>query len=150
VVTNQNEYDPSAASGFGLRAVGTISYRWTDDDGGAHRTEAPFDGLVPLGSFLSRAECEGGERREIAGGQPFQLAEHRDSYRIPFPINRTVHAGEVARWEITLDAAKSTNHDLRIVLQLADGREVASRDISILMFRPNTYPATIRPFQTRC
>ncbi len=150
VVTSRAEYDPSIAAGFGIRAVGAVSYDWTDDDGGAHRTEAPFDGLVPLGSFMSRAECEGGELLEIAGGRPFQLEEHRDSYRIPFPINSTIYAGQVSRWQITLDAAKSSNHDLRIVLELADGREVASRDISILMFRPNTYPATIRPFQPRC
>ncbi len=150
VVTGLNEYDPNLASGFGLRAAGMLSYDWTDDDGGAHRTEAPFEGLVPLGTFISRAECEGGELLEVAGGRPFQLDEHRDSYRIPFPLDATVYAGEVARWQITLDAAKSSNHALRIVLELADGREIASRDISVLMFRPNTYPATIRPFQPRC
>jgi hypothetical protein len=130
---------------FGLRAVGQLEYEWTDADGRSQNSTAPFDALVPLGTFLSRAECEGADFYEIDGGQPFQLAESRARYRVPFPLHETVGAGTARRWRIMLDAAKSSHHDMRIVLVLADGREVTSRNISLLLLRPKQYPASIRP-----
>jgi hypothetical protein len=65
---------------FGLRAVGKLDYDWRDADGRSQSTTAPFDAFVPLGSFASRAECEGGDFQDVARGQPFQLAENRERY----------------------------------------------------------------------
>jgi len=135
---------------FGLRAVGQFSYDWSDADGKAQSTSAPFDAFVPIGKFQSLAECEGGDFKDISSGRPFKLADNRAGYRIPIPLQASVGAGTISHWQIVLDADKSSYHELRIVLQFADGQEVASRKISLLLFRPNSYPASIRPFEPRC
>jgi hypothetical protein len=131
---------------FGVRAVGQLNYDWTDADGRSQSVAAPFDALVPLGTFQSLAECEGADFREIAAGRPFQLPESSARQRVPFPLQETVAAGTIRRWQIMLDAKKSSRHDLRVVLVLADGQEVVSRNISLLLLRPRTYSAAIRPF----
>ena len=135
---------------FGFRAIGQFSYDWSDADVQSQSTTAPFDAFVPIGAFQSLAECEGGDFQDIAPGKPFQLAESRLHYRVPFPLQANVGAGTISHWQIVLDAAKSSHHEMRVVLQLADGQGVVSRDISLLLFRPNSYPATIRPFEPRC
>jgi hypothetical protein len=144
------DFVQSSGKAFGLRAVGQLDYEWRDADDRPQRTSAPFDAFIPIGTFESRAECEGGDFQDIASGQPFVLEENRQRYRIPFPLETSVGAGTIARWRIVLDAAKSSLHDMRVVLQMADGQEVVSRNISLLLFRPNSYPASIRPFEPRC
>jgi hypothetical protein len=144
------EYVATNDKKFGFQAVGQVEYEWRDADGRTQNTAAPFDALVPIGSFVSLAECEGCDYQDVAKGQPFQLGENRERYRIPFPLQTSVGAGAISRWRITLDATKSSNHQMRIVLQLADGEEVVSRNISILLFHPNSYPASVRPFEPRC
>jgi hypothetical protein len=135
---------------FGFRVIGQLNYEWKDADGRLQTAVAPFDALVPIGTFHSLSECEGSDIEAIEGNRPFQLAENRQRYQIPFPLQESVGAGMIRRWQITLDAAKSSNHDLRIVLVLADGQEVVSRNISLLLFHPKTYPASVRPFEGRC
>ena len=144
------QFVTSDEKAFGLRAIGQLDYEWRDADNRPQTTSAPFDAFVPIGSFESRAECEGGDFQDVASGQPFQFSENRERYRIPFPLQASVGAGTINRWRIVLDAAKSSRHDMRIVLQLADGQEVVSRNISLLLFRPNSYPASVRPFEPRC
>lgn len=133
-----------------LSATGELSYRWTDADGAGQQTTAPFDASIPLMTFLSRAECEGGEIRDIADGRVFEMRESESNYRIPFNLQTQVHPGETQRWQIELEAAKSTFHQLRVVLVLADGREIASRDIQIEYLRPRSFPESVRPFEPRC
>lgn len=152
-LANMLELSGDWAAGYGnvhIRAVGTLTYLWTDADGQRLRTEAPFDARVPLLKFGSRAECEGGWARDIDEGRVFEMAEDRRGYRIPFGLNTLMGAGQTSYWEITLDAQKSTIHNLRVVLQLADGREVVSRDVEIQYLRPRSFPAAIRPFEPRC
>jgi hypothetical protein len=145
-----SEFVAVNAKSFGVRAVGQLEYDWRDADGRPQSTTAPFDAFVRLGSFESRGECEGGDFKDVAGGQIFELAENRERYRIPFPLKANVGAGTIGRWRIVLDSAKSAQHEMRIVLQLADGREVVSRNISLLVFRPRAFPASVRPFEPRC
>jgi hypothetical protein len=48
----------------------------------------------------------------------------------------------VASYALSIDAARSSEHALRIVLQLADGREIRSRPISLMFFRPSWQPGS--------
>jgi hypothetical protein len=137
-------------SRFGVEAVGSISYGWTDADGVAQRGTAPFEAWVPFGSFGSAAECEGADETDINEMKPFTLTQRPGSYRIPVPVSGTVAPGAMARWRFALDAPKSSNSRFDVVFQLADGREVRSRDVELLFFRPQTFPASVRPFQPRC
>ena len=137
-------------SAFGLQFDGTLEFDWTDDDGQVQRTVAPFAGHLPLATLRSRAECEGGDFELIDGGRPFDLAEHEDSYRIALPVAGDVVRGQERRWEVVLDAAKSSGHAMRVVIELADGREVRSRDISALIFHPRWFDKSVRPFEPRC
>lgn len=138
------------ASSFGVNFKGTLGYGWLDADGGRQRTEAPFEGHIPLAALTSRAECEGGDFEPVNLGQPFDMELAANGYRINMPVFGGVQAGEERRWEVLLDAAKSSNHDMRVVILLADGREVVSRDIAALIFNARRYSADIRPFQPRC
>ncbi len=135
---------------YGIYVDGSLRYDWRDDDGNLQSNDAPFYGFIPLGRFRSGAECEGGMDQQILGGRPFELRDSGDNYRIPFPISASVFPGEHARWEIKLEGTKSGQHLLRIVLQLADGQEVPSREVFIQTFQPKTFPGTIRPFAPRC
>ena len=139
-----------AQSNLGLMISGTLSYSWQDADGQAQRTDAPFEGRLPLATLVSRAECEGGDFEQVDGGRPFDLRLDAASYRINLPLFGPVNAGEERRWEVLLDAEKSSGHEMRVVIRLADGREVVSRDVSALMFNPRHYDADIRPFEPRC
>ena len=139
-----------SATHFGLNILGTLEFNWLDADGGQNRTSAPFEGQLPLASLTSRAECEGGDFEPVNFGDPFDLELAADSYRINLPVFGSVQAGEERRWEVLLDAEKSSNHDMRVVIMLADGREVISRDIAALLFNPRRYDASIRPFEPRC
>ncbi|MEM8978702.1 MAG: hypothetical protein AAGD04_04420 [Pseudomonadota bacterium] len=135
---------------FGVRAVGEVRYEWRDGNGATQTTVAPFDGHVPLAALRSRAECEGGDFELLNDGKPFLLRERGDNYEIGLPIFSSVQAGEERRWEVALTTTKSSNHDMRVVFELADGRIVRSRDVSALMFQPRQYPSSIRPFEPRC
>ncbi len=135
---------------FGVRAVGRVAFNWRDADGRLQNGEAPFDAFIPLGTFYSPAECEGGDLKDINYGKPFELKLDTSNYRIPFSINGAVSTASVGRWRVLLDAPKSSRHQFQLVLLLADGREIISRKISLLIYRPNAYPESIRPFQPRC
>jgi hypothetical protein len=135
---------------FGFLADGSIRYRWKEGDESAQSATAPFHAFVPIGTLVSRAECEGGDYEELGGSKPYELRIGEASYRIPLPIDKAAPEGTVTRWRMGLQAPKSSRHRLRIVLQLADGRVVRSRDIDLLFFRPRSYPESVRPFQPRC
>jgi hypothetical protein len=135
---------------FGFRAVGQLDYEWRDVENRRQSVSAPFEALIPIGSFQSNAECEGGDFQDIDSGRPFVFEENIRGYRVPFPLQATVDAGAIKHWRIVLDAAKSSQHEMNISLQLADGQEVVSRAISLLIFRPKSYPASVRPFEASC
>lgn len=140
----------ASGSSLGLMVDGTLDYAWQDGDGQPQRTSAPFRGHLPLASLVSRAECEGGDFMQVDGGRPFDLRLTADRYRINLPVSGPVAAGEERRWEVTLDAEQSSNHDMRVVIRLLDGREIVSRDLSALMYNPKHYDASVRPFEPRC
>lgn len=122
----------------GLSVKGHLDYNWSDANGNRHAKTSPFDQWIVLGTFEYGAECgEGGQPSEVAQ-RVFSFDLDRENYRIAVPLTDDVPAGVTGRWRITLDAPKSSEHDFRIVLQLADGRRVASRPIDFLYFKPRS------------
>ena len=119
-----------------MRAIGEFKYNWTDATGNTQTSTAPFDSFIQLGTFEPPAECEAADVVEINGGKPFTLTPNAQRFRVQLPLEANVGAGTLSRWRLVLDTQKSSDYDFQIVLQLADGNEVRSRKISLLMFRP--------------
>ncbi|MEP4197177.1 MAG: hypothetical protein ABJL99_16245 [Aliishimia sp.] len=135
---------------FGLEFEGSLNFAWVDHEGITQTTKAPMAGSLPMTTLRSRGECEGGDFELINEGKPFDLDETGSDYQITLPLDAYVQGGEERRWEVALAVAKSSQHRMQIVLELEDGREIRSRDISALMFKPRFYDASIRPFEPRC
>jgi hypothetical protein len=120
-----------------LPASGTLSYDWHDAAGVLHQKQSTFQTDVPIGNFNWITECGEGSDFEEFPGDPFEFRLDQTQYRIGLNIHEDVPGGIAARWRVRLDAPKSSVHDFRVVLQLADGREVASRPVNLLYFKPN-------------
>jgi hypothetical protein len=48
-------------------------------------------------------------------------------------------AGRTSRLVLPLDAEKSSRHDFNVVIQLSDGREIKSRTVNLLYYRPKWF-----------
>jgi hypothetical protein len=121
-----------------VSASGALEYDWHDADGLIHHKSSSFHTDIPLAEINSTAECGEGAGPEEIWGRPFSFKLDHSQYRIGLKITEDVPAGITARWRIWLDAPKSSIHDFRIVFQLADGREVASRPLNLLYFKPRS------------
>jgi hypothetical protein len=127
-----------------------VRYDWQDSDGTVHTDSPPFEAWVPIGTFMSRAECEGSDFTSLESLPPFSFSQKSGSYRIPLPLTGNVQAGAIGRWKIEVQSARSSLNRFRVVFQLADGRTAESRVVDLLYFKPQNYPESIRPFQPRC
>lgn len=116
---------------------GRLDYTWQDAGGEAHAKSSLF--LVPLkiGNLPGELQtcAEGGGGLEVYP-DPFMLQDEGQGYRVPFSANATVAPGEVSRWSFQVDAPMSSLHEFQVVLQLADGREVASRPVLLSYWKP--------------
>ena len=117
-------------------ATGTLDYDWTDADGKTRHKSSPFSTELAVGEVYTEAECgEGGEVIPVSH-DPFVFKLDESGYRIGIPIVDEVAAGFTGRWRVKFSAPESSVHEFRLVLVLADGREVASRPIKLLYFMP--------------
>jgi hypothetical protein len=123
-----------------VSAGGTLNYGWEDSKGAPRSSASPFNMKLPLGHIKIEAECgEGGQRDPIASN-PLELRLDQSGYRLPVAFQRGIPAGRTSRLTLQLKAAKSSEHDFNVVLQLADGREITSRPISLLYYVPKWFP----------
>jgi hypothetical protein len=126
---------------IGVNAVGMLRYRWTDAAGQSHPKTSPFKQWIRLGRLANTTWCgaEMGAPDDIVGTsrKSFSFGLDKQNYRIGIPLTDDVPAGVTGRWRITLDAPQTSHHTFRIVLELADGRRVASRPIELLYFVPS-------------
>ena len=76
-------------------------------------------------------------QREIISTASQRLKLDAQTYRIPVAFKTAVVAGRNARLLLTIDAEKSSIHDFSVVVQLSDGREITSRPISLLYYKPS-------------
>jgi hypothetical protein len=120
--------------------AGVLEYEWTDAVGKTHSRTSPFRSILWLGHIQTELECGEGATTELITQRPLRLQLDRTDYRIPVPFQREVPAGRVARYDLLIEAPRSSEHDFSIVLQLADGREIRSRPINLLYFLPSWYP----------
>jgi hypothetical protein len=117
-------------------ATGTLNYTWTDSKGVSHNRSSPFQVKVGLGKFKLEAECGEGAAPAPHTVTALQLRVDATNYTLPFPLHRTIAAGQAARITLPVAAAKSSEHAFRIIATLANGQEVASLPIQLVYFRP--------------
>jgi hypothetical protein len=121
--------------------AGTLDYDWHDGAGAQHSRSSPFNLRMALAHTDIGMECgEGGERDPIAAN-PIEFKLDKSDYRLPISFQRSIPAGRTSQLTATVEAAKSSDHLFTLVLQLADGREVRSRPVSLLYFRPSWFRA---------
>jgi hypothetical protein len=124
-----------------VSVTGTLDYNWRDGKGVEQKRSSPYVLNVPLGHIKIEAECgEGGDLDQVAE-KALQLRLDETGYRVPVSFQRSVPAGRTSQLTVTLQAAKSSEHDFTVKLQLADGREIASRPISLIYYLPSWYTA---------
>jgi hypothetical protein len=122
--------------------AGLLRYKWKDTEGRINEKESPFRARVLLGELVHAAECEGGEMEPLRTSAPVNLEFERTGYKLPIGLRSTIPAGRVSRYSVPIRASKSSRHEFRVVLVLADGREVRSRSIDLLYFFPNRWDRT--------
>lgn len=122
------------------RAVGTVSYDWSDDRGNRQRASEAFSVDVSLAVIEmeeSTAECGDG-----FGGSPealryidVKLPVEQQNYAIDIPMrgNRNLRS-YTAR--LKMSAEMSSLHQFRAVAHFADGSVRRSKPVSLFYFRP--------------
>lgn len=116
---------------------GVLDYGWTDSRGTPQQSQSPMFIKLPVLDIDVGSSAEFGAPGPVAREFPaFKLALDRESYRIAFPYREPIGAQQNKRFAMTLDADKSSSHQLRIVLEFADGSTVASPPIDLLIFKP--------------
>ena len=119
------------------QAEGAVDYAWTDSRGGQQQGRAPISVKVPMLDFYIGPIAEYGAPGAIARSLPaLQLGLDRENYRIPFAYRDGLGAQANKRFAMTLDAAKSSRHKFRVVLEFADGTVTTSAPIDLLIFKP--------------
>jgi hypothetical protein len=116
-------------------ASGFLEYTWIDNKGASHNRSSPFEVKVGLGKFKQEAECGEGSAPEPPRISAIQLRLDTTNYTLPLTFQRTIAAGQVARFALPIAAAKSSEHAFRMVATLSNGHEVASLPINLLYFR---------------
>ncbi|MDB5589855.1 hypothetical protein [Enterovirga sp.] len=120
-----------------LHAAGSLDYTWTTQNGEARNRTSPFNVRLLLARTPVEAECGEGAEKEAVGKRPLEFRLDQTRYRLPVAFERTIRAGGTARYTVAVQAAKSSEHKFKVVLQTADGRQVASRPITLTYFRPS-------------
>jgi len=128
------------AGNFTTDVVGTIAYDWTDANGGEHHRQSPFHSTITLGGLRPAPECGEGAAIERVQHKSVLLRNDAQGYRLAVPFARAVPAGRVARYSVAIDAERASEHKFSLVVQLADGREIRSRPIDMLYFKPSRTP----------
>jgi hypothetical protein len=125
---------------IGVNLAGLLQYKWRDTDGHVINRKSPFRTRVVLGHLETASECgEGGEKEPLNTTKPLTLKLDQTGYRLPIEFQRSIAAGRVARYSLPIRAPKSSRHKYKVVLELADGREINSRPIDLLYFVPNMW-----------
>jgi hypothetical protein len=139
----------SIASQIGLEgnnmyvsAAGTLDYTWQDSKGAQHTASSPYNVVLPLGHIKIDAECGEGGEREVIASNPLVFKLDQSGYRLPVSFQRSIPAQQTSRFTVTVRADKSSQNDFTVVLQLADGREISSRPISLLYYVPSWFAGT--------
>jgi hypothetical protein len=118
------------------RVRGSFDYSWTGIDKQSNKRSSPFMLDIPLLHFeLGGPECgaPGPADRDL---KPITLSLDRKSYRLPLNWKGQLAARQNQRIGFSLIADKSSRHQFRVVLQLADGSTTASNPVDLSYFKP--------------
>jgi hypothetical protein len=117
-------------------AAGRIDYEWGGSDGQVHARTSPIALDIPLFKFeIGSPECGGGGPVEH-GGRKLELPLDKRGYRLPVNWRADLAPRENKRFAFSLAAAKSSHHVFRLVLELADGTMLGSRQVDLSYFKP--------------
>ncbi len=116
---------------------GSIDYTWTEDKGRTNNSKGSFSVTVPLGRFAvgGGAEC-GGSGPMDRTEHPIVLPLDRQHYRIPLNWHARMLSRQEQKFALSLASLKSSHHQLKVVLQLSDGRTISSPVIDLTYFIP--------------
>ena len=118
-------------------AVGTLEYTWTDHKGDKKRRISPLKARMQLGHFRRpNSACA-----EMANPEtlktPVSLELDQANYRVSLPVPpRPVPAGRTYTLNFAVMVAKSSQHEFRVVVDMADGTQVTSRPIRLMYYAP--------------
>jgi hypothetical protein len=125
-----------------LGAVGALEYTWVDSRGQQHNTTSPLNARLLLGHMVRSISCgELGESEPITR-KALEFRLDQSGYKLPIGFQRTVAPGRTSRVTVPVQAAKSSQHQFRVVMQLADGREISSQPVNLLYYLPKWFPGT--------
>jgi hypothetical protein len=121
------------------RLIGTLSYQWRDAAGAVHSREHALNVEQRLFSFdigERPTASVGAPGREEEGFAPVSLQLERKSYQLPLPYRPLLAPGQNQRFQLTLDAAKASRHQFRVVMETSDGHRVTTPLLDLLYFVP--------------
>ncbi len=117
------------------RLWGLLDYTWTDSKGGTNQRQSPVIIDFPVLDVGFGPECGAGGPIE-RGFPTAKLPLDQTNVRIPINYTETIAPREQKRFGLNFVADKSSHHHFRFVVELADGRTVASPDIDLTYFIP--------------
>ena len=119
------------------RLWGILDYTWTDAKGGSNPRQSPVIIDFPVLDVGMGPECGAGGPVE-RGFPTAKLPLDETNVRIPINYQDTIAPREQKRFGLNFVADKSSRHHFRFVVELADGRTIASPDIDLTYFIPRS------------
>ena len=124
------------------RAVGTLTYNWSDDRGNRHESSEPFSvdiNLAVIEMDESTAECG-----DAFGGSPealryidIKLPVEQQNYAIDLPMRGNRNLRQYTA-RMKMSAEMSSLHQFQTVARFADGSVRRSKPVSLFYFRPRS------------
>ena len=121
------------------RMWGILEYTWTDARGGRNQRKSSVIVDFPVLDVSFGPECGAGGPVE-RGFPTARLPLDVENQRIPINYTASIAPREQQRFGLNFVADKASRHQFRFVVELADGRIVASPDIDLAYFVPRTEP----------
>jgi hypothetical protein len=126
-------------SDLSVSAIGDLEYVWTDERGVKKTRTSKIKADINLGHLQPpNSACAEEAAPEVPLPQPLVFRLDQSQYRLPVLVTpRPLPAGRTYSLRFRVIAAKSSRHEFRMVAQMADGSEVASRAIQLLYLKSN-------------
>ncbi|MEY9234061.1 hypothetical protein ABIF68_002508 [Bradyrhizobium japonicum] len=124
---------------FVVKFASSLDYTWRDAKGEMQKWTHPFTATLPLGFLSSQGECGELGAPQIVTNKSQQFKLDSTGYKIPIAYQATVPPTRTIPLVFPIEAQKSSTHDFSIVIQLADGREIRSRPVNLLYYRPRWF-----------
>lgn len=124
---------------FVVKFASSLDYTWRDAKGEMQKWTHPFTATLPLGFLANQGECGEFGAPQIVTNKSQQFKLDATGYKIPITYQATVPPTRTIPLVFPIEAQKSSTHNFSIVIQLADGREIRSRPVNLLYYRPRWF-----------